>query len=149
MATPKHIVSAAALVTNEYDEILLVRTPRRGWEFPGGQIEKGETIIDGLQREIQEESGITAAIDKLIGIYSNIKKPPKVMYGFIGRAVTGTLTTSSETVDVKWVPRESVLALITHPAVYDRMNDMLEFSGQIIYRVYRNNPYEVIEQRYV
>ena len=71
------------------------------------------------------------------------------MYGFIGRAVTGTLTTSSETVDVKWVPRESVLALITHPAVYDRMNDMLEFSGQIIYRVYRNNPYEVIEQRYV
>ena len=34
MATPKHIVSAAALVTNENDEILLVRTPRRGWEFP-------------------------------------------------------------------------------------------------------------------
>lgn len=149
MGSPKHIVAAAALVTNEDDHVLLVRTPRRGWEFPGGQIEKGETIIDGLQREILEESGITAAIDNLIGIYSNIKKPPKVMYGFLGRAVTGELRTSSETIDVKWVERESVLSLITHPAVYDRMKDMLDFSGRIIYRVYSTNPYEVLEQRYV
>jgi hypothetical protein len=41
------------------------------------------------------------------------------------------------------------LSLITHPAVYDRMNDMLEFSGRIVYRVYATNPYEVVEQRYV
>jgi 8-oxo-dGTP diphosphatase len=149
MPSPKHVVAASALVTNEQGEVLLVRTPRRGWEFPGGQIEKGETIIEGLQREILEESGITAAIDNLIGIYSNIKRPPKVIYGFLGHAITGTLRTSPETVDVRWVDRASVLSLITHPAVYDRMKDMLEFSGRIIYRVYATNPYEVVEQRYV
>ena len=36
MNPPKHIVAAGMLVERG-DEVLLVRTERRGWEFPGGQ----------------------------------------------------------------------------------------------------------------
>ena len=39
---PTHILAAGAVVINEKDEVLLVKTKRRGWEFPGGQVEVGE-----------------------------------------------------------------------------------------------------------
>lgn len=44
MNPPKHIVSAAAIVLNVNNEILLIRGPRRGWEMPGGQVEEGESL---------------------------------------------------------------------------------------------------------
>ena len=37
--------------------ILMVRHPDRGWEFPGGHVEEGETPEAALMRELQEEVG--------------------------------------------------------------------------------------------
>lgn len=45
MNPPKHIVSAAAIVINDNNELLLIKGPRRGWEMPGGQVEIGESLI--------------------------------------------------------------------------------------------------------
>ena len=54
---PVHFVSAAGVVFKE-DKVLLIRSERRGWEFPGGIVEHGEAVLDALKREIFEESGI-------------------------------------------------------------------------------------------
>ena len=53
-----HFVSCAALVTNEEGKILLVNSPLRGWEYPGGLIEPGETFEQALKREVLEEAGL-------------------------------------------------------------------------------------------
>ncbi len=149
MIHPKHIVAVSGLVRHSNGEILLIRSPRRGWEFPGGQVEEGENLIEALQREIQEESGVTVSIGSLVGVYSNIKSPTKVAFGYLADYVCGELKTSDESLETEWVARDLVLQRISNPVIYDRMKDMLDFSGRVIYRVYTNNPYHICEQRFL
>lgn len=149
MNHPKHIVAVSALVSHPNGQVLHIRSPRRGWEFPGGQVEEGENLIEALQREIKEESGVNASISSLVGVYSNIQTPSKVMFGFLGEYVSGELTISDESVETKWVERDAILNKVTNPIVHDRIKDMLEFNGQIIYRVYATNPYKIYHQYYL
>ena len=149
MIHPKHSVAVSGLVRHPNGKILLIRSPRRGWEFPGGQVEEGENLIEALQREIQEESGVTVSVGPLVGVYSNIKSPTKVAFGFLTDYVSGELRTSDESLETEWVARDSALQCVSNPAIYDRMKDMLDFSGRVIYRVYTNNPYQVCEQYYL
>lgn len=142
---PRHTVAATALITNDEGMVLMVRHPRRGWELPGGKIEEGESIIDGLKREILEEAGVQVEIDTLTGIYSNIFRS-LVILPFLGRWVSGNLATSEESLECVWVSREEVLARITHPAIYDRTKDMLAFSGKIIHKAYKPDPYVVVQE---
>jgi 8-oxo-dGTP diphosphatase len=72
MNPPKHIVSAAAIVVNDNNEILLINGPRRGWEMPGGQVEEGESLSQAAIRETKEESGIDIEIIKFCGIFQNV-----------------------------------------------------------------------------
>lgn len=146
MNHPKHIVAVSGLISHPDSKILLIRGPRRGWEFPGGQVEEGENLIEAFQREVQEETGITASIGPLVGIYSNIKAPTKLAFGFLGDYVSGELATSDESLETEWVARHAALQRISNPIIYDRMKDMLDFSGRIVYRVYTNHPYQIYEQ---
>lgn len=41
------------------------------WEFPGGKIQAGESILDGLYREAQEETGLQINHPELLGIYTH------------------------------------------------------------------------------
>lgn len=156
MKFPTHIVAAGALVTNQKNEVLLVKNPHRGWEFPGGQIENGEDLIQGVSREVFEESGIEIKVDKLVGVYSNTKSyigwdnktfvPTKVIFDFLATAIGGSLKISEESVEVGWFDRDVVLDMISEEWIVDGMKDMLEFDGQLIYKVYSSRPYEVYRE---
>lgn len=76
MEMPTHIVAVGGFVTNEKNEVLLVKSERRGWEFPGRQVEVGESLPQALMREIREESGVEAEVTEIVGIYSNTSKRP-------------------------------------------------------------------------
>ena len=39
-------------------KFLMVRNPKRGWEFPGGKVEEGEDEYKAARRECIEEAGL-------------------------------------------------------------------------------------------
>ncbi len=149
MDFPKHIVAACGLVRKATGQVLLVRTTARGWDCPGGQVEEGESLIEGLKREIREEAGVEVEVTQLAGIYSNVKSPSKVILAFLCEWISGELKSSDETPEVIWVNDNEVLGLITHPVVKDRTRDMLNFAGQVIYRAYSTEPYEMMQERFI
>lgn len=143
-----HFVSVAGLVTNDNGEILLVKSPRRGWEYPGGMVEPGETFQDALLREIKEEAGIDVQITGFIGLCKNVEKDV-VNIDFTCRAVGGRLATSDESTEVRWIKREDALDMITFPLTKKRLKNMLSGSDQVNCFCFKREPFEIVaEDRY-
>lgn len=145
---PKHIIAVGGLVSNKNSKILLAHHPNRGWEIPGGQVNVGEYLHAALQREIKEETGIDVSVLQLVGIYQNIQPenaeiPTKIIFDFLATKKRGRLTKSEEHLEVKWCSREKILDMITNPIYYDRVKQLLNFSGKILFRVYSKDPYKL------
>ena len=119
-----HLVSVAGLVTNSEGKILLVKSPWRGWEYPGGLIEPGETFQQALHREIREEAGVEVEITGFVGICKNTEKDI-VNIDFTCRYVSGELTTSEESTEVVWATAEEAMNMITFPLTRKRLQRML------------------------
>jgi ADP-ribose pyrophosphatase YjhB (NUDIX family) len=72
--TPRHSVSVAGVVTNDDGEVLVIRRRDNGcWEPPGGVLELAETFDDGVRREVLEETGVAVRVERLTGVYKNMK----------------------------------------------------------------------------
>ncbi len=137
-------MAASALVRNDKGQILLVRTHRRGWEIPGGQIEIGESLIAGLKREVLEESGVQVEIGRLAALRSNLTSSI-VIFCFEARYLGGQLRPSDETPEVRWVSAEGALEMISHPAILQSVVDVLAEAPDLIYRAYQVDPYQLVE----
>ena len=145
MGHPTHIVAVMGIVRNSGGQVLLIRSPRRGWEPPGGQVENGEDILTALEREIVEESGIVVETGSLVAIYSNVgSDPTKLMLTFEAKVVDGKLHTSPESLKADWFSPEEAVDRITHPAQRQKLQDALTNAEGIIYRVYETNPYNLL-----
>lgn len=147
---PAHIVAAAGVVLNEKEEVLLVNTYNDGWVLPGGQVEIGENLIEGVKREIFEESGIEAEIQELFCISSNTATypgydgvktvPTKVIFDFICAALRGGLRGSNENSESGWFPKDKVLDMMTAPSSRERYKAFLEYAGRPTYLDYVTKP---------
>lgn len=141
---PTHKVSVAALVTNDQGKILLVNSPWRGWEYPGGLIEPGETFQEALHREIREEAGVEVEITGFVGICKNVEKDI-VNIDFTCRYVGGELTTSEESTEVIWATPEEAFKLITFPLTAKRLEQMLSGSHDARLFCFKRDPFQVVE----
>jgi 8-oxo-dGTP diphosphatase len=120
---PKHIVSAAAVVVNDNNEVLLIKGPSRGWEMPGGQVEEGESLKEAAVRETKEECGLDIEVTKYCGIFQNIEGSICNTL-FLGRPVGGKLTTTAEALEVGFFSVEQVFEMVT----YLNFRERIEYS---------------------
>jgi len=138
------------IVRDKEGNILLVKSPMRGWEPPGGQVEKGEDLLTALKREILEESGIEVSVNELLAIYSNIRSlssdKTKVMMTFACEAIGGSLNTSPESNEVGWYSPEKAIEIVTHPSQRQKLEDGLK-DDKIMYTIYTTKPFRVLNRQ--
>lgn len=68
-------VGARAAVIDERDRVFLIRhTYTPGWHLPGGGIEAGESVIEALRRELEEEARLEwTQAPRLHGMFFNTR----------------------------------------------------------------------------
>lgn len=83
-----------------------------GLTFPGGHVEPGESLVDSVVREMQEETGLTVHNPRLVGTKSWMQKDGSGRYLVLLYTATeyeGELH-SSEEGDVRWMTIDEMRA---------------------------------------
>ena len=107
-------VSVSAVIFDPQGRLLLQQRSDGGqWGLPGGSLEIGESLHDAVIREVSEETGLTVAPGRLIGVYSDpsfqiVRYPDKNSWHYVNacfecRVRRGRLTTCDETLALAWV----------------------------------------------
>jgi len=68
------------IFTPEFKGIVLIKrkNPPLGFALPGGFVDRGESVEDALIREMKEEINLDVKIEKLLGVYSDPKRDPRL-----------------------------------------------------------------------
>jgi 8-oxo-dGTP diphosphatase len=80
------------------------------WMLPAGFVEYGEFAEDTAAREAEEETGLSVALDGLLGLYFGAGDPRNVAHLAVYRAhaISGTLEAADDAVDVRVFPPEAI-----------------------------------------
>ena len=98
-------LTVVCLIQDE-NKILLqnrVKEDWKGYTFPGGHVEAGESFVDAVIREMKEETGLTVTNPKLVGIKQfPINNGRYIVLLFKATEFTGNVTSSDEG-DMEWI----------------------------------------------
>jgi 8-oxo-dGTP diphosphatase len=100
-------------------EILLVergKEPLKGlWSLPGGILEVGEKLVDGIRREVLEETGLRVDPVSMFEIFERIMEDADgrpeyhyVLIDYVCRVTGGILAAASDVSAAAWVSREQL-----------------------------------------
>ena len=95
---------AAGTLFQEQGRLVLLRRaiePGYGkWVFPGGFVDRGETVVDAAIRETREEANVDVGVRGLIDVYS-YSGSPVVVVVYAAELLGGELKAADETLEVQ------------------------------------------------
>ena len=74
-------MAAYGVVRDDEDRLLLARAAHTltiggSWFLPGGGVQHGESPVDSVRREIEEESGLVVTVGPLLDVLSDVRTLP-------------------------------------------------------------------------
>jgi ADP-ribose pyrophosphatase YjhB (NUDIX family) len=119
------LIGVGALVEDERGRILFVRhRPERGgfwqgkWILPGGMLTVGETIDEGIGREVAEETGLAVEIieSEIDPTERIVREEGRVTLHVVyivkrARVIGGELTPASDVGEAIWVGRDEMAGI--------------------------------------
>jgi 8-oxo-dGTP pyrophosphatase MutT (NUDIX family) len=110
-SSARHSVSVAAIIVDDAGQVLMTQRRDNGhWEPPGGVLELDESILDGVRREVREETGLHIEPERLSGIYKNMPRGIIALV-FRARLVGGSLANATaEARRLEWLGPEEIAA---------------------------------------
>ncbi|WP_319380993.1 NUDIX domain-containing protein [Thiomicrorhabdus sp.] len=133
--------AARAVILNQRREVLLIqRSDNQKWGLPAGSIEIGESILDCVIREVQEETGLTVNSATPYALYTEPRfsfinafgrKHHTFSMSFLITDWSGELVKQTdETLNAKFFKTTELPELVFH---YDEViEDALSFTGEFI-----------------
>jgi ADP-ribose pyrophosphatase YjhB (NUDIX family) len=89
-------VAAYAVIQDDRGRVLLTRRREGGeWVLPGGTVAEQEVPWEAVVREVAEETGLEASVDRLVGVYAKPRERDLV-FVFEAGARGGELRASEE-----------------------------------------------------
>jgi len=112
------IIGVGAVVVDQGRVLLVQRghEPSKGkWSLPGGMLELGESLTQGVAREVKEETGLNVEAIELVELIDRIHKESGpsgqsvryhyVIADYLCRVLGGTLQAASDADAARWVER--------------------------------------------
>jgi 8-oxo-dGTP diphosphatase len=107
------IVGVGAVIVDG-ERVVLVRRghePLKGqWSLPGGAVELGESLVEALEREILEETGLRVRTGPIVDVVDRVHRTPDgrveyhfVVVDYVCTVVGGELASGSDAADISWV----------------------------------------------
>ena len=107
------ILGVGAVIFNNAEVLLAKRGKEPGygkWSIPGGAVELGETLKEGLLREIMEETSLQVEIGGMVEVLEWISRDENnqikyhyVLVDYWCKCLSVEINPSSDALDAKWV----------------------------------------------
>jgi 8-oxo-dGTP pyrophosphatase MutT (NUDIX family) len=122
-------LAAGVVVLDETDRVLLVGQHRYAlgqvsWEIPEGGVPSGETALEGIRRELREETGVEASEwRELVRLHlsNSVTDEAGVLYVARGLHHGTSQPEPTEQIEVRWVPFDDALAMVGDGRISDAM----------------------------
>jgi 8-oxo-dGTP diphosphatase len=139
---PEHPLIGVGAVIVSGGRALLVRRasePLRGeWSVPGGLLELGEKLRDGVRREALEETGLEVEPGEVLDVFDSIFTDPLgqtqyhyVLIDYLCQPLAGEARAASDVSDVRWVGAEALAAIGLRPTVEQVVRKGIERAARL------------------
>ena len=112
------VATVGALIFNDAGEALFLRTAKWSnlWGIPGGKIDRGESAVAALEREIREETGLAVTEIRFVVVQDCIDSPEFyrpahfLLFNYTARAASTAVTLNEEADEFVWLAPSEALA---------------------------------------